>query len=56
MAKQDKTTIKKTLYISLSCFMLVNIINDFKRFNTVEVTGSIPVPPTMNIKGLAIYG
>ena len=24
--------------------------------HTVEVTGSIPVPPTMKIKGLAIYG
>ena len=32
--------------------MLVNIINALLHIHTVEVAGSIPAPPTMNIKGL----
>jgi len=54
MIKQHKTTVKKNLYISLCCFVLVNFLNDFAGFHTVEVTGSIPVPPTMKIKGLRV--
>ena len=55
MIKQHKTTVKKNLYISLRCFALVNFLNDFAGFHTVEVTGSIPVPPTMKIKGLLVH-
>ncbi len=33
---------------------MVNIIYDFKHIHTVEVTGSNPVPPTTNIKGLQL--
>ncbi len=44
--------VKKIFYISLCWLIVLKIIYDFKLFHTVEVTGSIPVPPTMKIKGL----
>jgi hypothetical protein len=54
MVKLDKITVKKNLYIFLRCFMLVNILNDFNEIHPAAVTGSIPVPPTIEIKGLQI--
>jgi len=54
MVKQDEITVKRILDISLLWFMLVNLLNDLKRFHTVEVTGSNPVPPTMQKKGLRV--
>ena len=35
--------------------MLVNIINALLHIHTVEVDGSNPLPPTMNIKGVPGY-
>jgi hypothetical protein len=35
--------------------MCVYCLNAFTLFHTVEVTGSIPVPPTMKNKGTAVY-
>ena len=39
-------------YVSICCYPIVYIVNDFKYIHTVEVTGSNPVSPTRIDKGL----
>ena len=35
-------------------YVYINCLNAFNLFHTVEVAGSIPAPPTMNIKGVMV--
>jgi hypothetical protein len=41
-----------SLYIIVCYCTMVNISNDFRHIDTVEVVGSNPIAPTINIKGL----